>query len=125
MTVTARKTFVGTPADTLANYHGEQLNYFSWDHHLMFAAPFILMVPPSLTFGDFIAGPISTLIAPDPDAGQIDWTRVEWFKSNRPFQPDFSRTLAENGVLHKEQIRLRTPGLNTLGADWQKERMPA
>jgi len=36
---------------------------------------------------------------------------VQWFKSGQPWQPDFGKTLAENGLGHKDAIRFRTPGL--------------
>ena len=114
MAVTSLKPFVGVPADTVARYHGNQLLYMSWDHHLMFAAPFILCVSPDMSFGDLVRGPIADLIQADPDAAGLDWSRVEWLKSNQAFEPDPAKTLAANGVLHKEQLRLRTPGLNTL-----------
>lgn len=115
MSVTALKPFAGRPADSLSHYHGDQLNYVSWDRHLMFAAPFILCLSPTLPFGELVKGPISELIRADPDAPRIDWSKVEWLKSNRPFFPRFDKTLSENGVSHKEQLRFRTPGLNTLG----------
>lgn len=115
MPVIARKSFVGIPADTVSNYHGDQLNYVSWDRHLMFAAPFVLCLSPQMRFGDLVNGPIRDLIQADPDASGIDWATVEWLKSNAPFVPQFDRTLAENGLRHKEQLRFRTPGPNTLG----------
>ncbi len=114
MSVVATQEYLGVPADLMANYHGDQLVYASWDHHLMFAAPFILCVPPAMPFADLVQGPITQLIAPDPDAAKIEWSRVEWLKGNKPFLPDFSRSLAENGVGHKAQLRFRTPGLNTV-----------
>lgn len=115
MPVIALKPFIGRPADHVSRYHGDQLNYVSWDRHLMFAAPFILCVSPTMSFEELVKGPISALIQADPDAAQIDWNTVEWLKSNKPFVPRFDQTLAENGVTHKEQLRFHTPGLNTLG----------
>jgi phenol hydroxylase P4 protein len=115
MAITSLKPFVGVPADSVDHYHGDQLNYVTWDRHLMFAAPFILCLSPQLPFGDLVKGPISDLIKADPDAKDIDWTRVQWLKSNQTFVPEFDKTLAANGVLHKEQLRFHTPGLNSLG----------
>ena len=114
MTLTSRKPYVGVPRDVLANYHGNQLVYVSWDQHLMFAAPFILCIAPDLPLSDLVHGPISQLIQADPDAAAIDWSQVSWLKGNQPWQPDLSRTLAENGVTHKDQLRFRTPGRNSL-----------
>ncbi|MGV8823547.1 phenol hydroxylase subunit P4 [Methylibium petroleiphilum] len=114
MAVTSTRDYVGVPADVVSNYHGNQLVYVSWDHHLMFAAPFILCVSPDMPLGDLVHGPIAQLVQADPDAARIDWPRVEWFKRGRPFRPDFSRSLAENDIAHKDQLRFRTPGLNSL-----------
>ena len=41
---------------------------------------------------------------------------VEWLKSNQPWTPDFERSLVDNGIGHKDQIRMRTPGLASLSA---------
>jgi len=46
-----------------------------------------------------------------PDFAQIDWAKAEWFKSGKPWQPDVEKSLAENGLKHKDVIRFRTPGL--------------
>lgn len=114
MAVTATQPYPALPRDGIEHYHGNQLVYASWDHHLMFAAPFILCLPPETPFGELVSGPITQLIAADPDAPAIDWTQVEWLRANRPFTPDFAKSLAANGVRHKDQLRFRTPGLNTL-----------
>ncbi len=114
MPVTALKPFVGVPADVVAHYHGDQLIYVSWDRHLMFAAPFILCVSPQMRFGDLVNGPIRDLIQADPDAPHIDWSAVKWLKAKQAFVPSFDRSLAENGVTHKDQLRFQTPGLNSL-----------
>lgn len=117
MSVTSTREYRGVPADALANYHGDQLVYAAWDHHLMFAAPFITCVPPAMRFGDYVTGILAALVAADPDAPRIDWRAVEWVKGGKVFSPDFDRSLAENGIRHKEQLRFRTPGLNTLGEE--------
>ena len=46
-----------------------------------------------------------------PDFAKIDWSKVEWLKSGQPFKPDASKSLADNGLGHKDVIRFRTPGL--------------
>jgi phenol hydroxylase P4 protein len=46
-----------------------------------------------------------------PEFKQIDWDKAEWLKSGQPFKPDFDKSLAENGLGHKDALRLRTPGL--------------
>lgn len=114
MTVTARKTYRFDPVDGIEHYHGNQLVYVSWDHHLMFAAPFILCVPPAMRFIELVETVIQPLVAADPDASRVDWTRAEWIKGGRGFNPDFTGSLADNGIGHKDLLRFRTPGLNTL-----------
>ena len=114
MTVKSLKDYVGVSRDRLERFNGKQLVYVSWDHHLLFAAPFLLCLPPGTPFGDLVNGPLAALVQPDPDATAVDWSAVEWLKDNVPFRPDFSRSLADNGIGHKDQIRFRTPGLNSL-----------
>ncbi|ACO79237.1 Multi-component phenol hydoxylase, gamma subunit; LapO [Azotobacter vinelandii CA] len=114
MPVTARKTYLGVPRDRVENFHGKQLVYVSWDHHLLFAAPFLLCLSPQTPFGDLVQKALLPLLQADPDAAAIDWRQVEWLKDNRPWTPDFGRSLADNGIGHKDQLRLRTPGLDSL-----------
>lgn len=114
MTVTARKPYVGVPRDSMGNFHGNQLVYVSWDRHLLFASASIYCVSPQMTFREFVENAVAAIVAPDPDASRIDWRKVEWLKSNEPWVPDFDATLAANGIRHKDQIRFRTPGLNSL-----------
>src|SRR3546814_20504710 len=52
--------------------------YFSWEQHLLFAAPFLLFTPRDVTFAQFVEERVKPLIAPDPQAGEIDWATVEW-----------------------------------------------
>lgn len=114
MTVKSKKDYVGVPRDLVANFGGNQIVYLSWDKHLLFAAPFLICVPPEMPFREFVAGPMTALLAPDADTGAIEWDKVEWLMANHPFVPDFDRSLAENGIAHKAQLRFRTPGLNSI-----------
>lgn len=114
MAVTSTKQYIGVPRDLVANFNGKQLVYASWDQHLLFAAPFLLCVAPQMPLRDLVEGMIAQLVTPDPDGAKIDWSKVEWLKSNQPWTPDFSLSVADNGIGHKEQIRFRTPGLHTV-----------
>ncbi|MFG1374310.1 phenol hydroxylase subunit P4 [Xanthobacter oligotrophicus] len=116
MTIRSTKNYVGVPRDLVANFGGRQLVYVSWDQHLLFAAPFLICVPPETPFRELVQGPLSALLAPDPDAGAIDWSKAQWLKANAPWVPEFDRTLAENGIGHKALLRFRTPGLNSVMA---------
>lgn len=114
MAVAAYSEYVAEPRDVVANFHGKQLVYVSWDRHLLFAAPFLLCLPPDTLFGDMVKGPLTELLKADPDAAAIDWAAVEWRRGAQAWTPDFNATLAENGIAHKTQLRFRTPGPNTL-----------
>ena len=116
MALTSIREYIGVPRDLQANFNGKQLVYVSWDHHLLFAAPFLICVPPQMSFKELVDGPLAALTQPDPDAASVDWAKVEWLKSNQPWTPDFAASLSENGIGHKDQIRFRTPGLNSLRA---------
>jgi phenol/toluene 2-monooxygenase (NADH) P4/A4 len=122
MTVKSPKPYVGIARDTLANFQGNQIVYACWDQHLMLAAPFICFGPPSMPFGELVSGSIAPLLQADPDAAAIDWHQVQWLKSNQPWTPDFQKSLAENGIAHKDQIRFRTTGANTLNPAAQETR---
>ncbi|MBA5689842.1 phenol hydroxylase subunit P4 [Rugamonas apoptosis] len=117
MAVTAIKDYIGVPRDTVANFNGRQLVYASWDRHSLFASPFLLCMTPETKLGEVVETMLVPLMQADPDAAAVDWDKVEWLKSNQPWTPDFSASVAANGIGHKDQIRFRTPGLNTLCAD--------
>ncbi|MBV2132547.1 phenol hydroxylase subunit P4 [Pseudomonas sp. MAP12] len=114
MTVVARKEYVGIPRDRVENFHGKQLVFISWDHHLLICAPIMFCLPPQATFGELIESHLLPLLQADPDTAAIDWNKVEWLKEGQPWVPNFEASLAANGIGHKEQLRMRTPGLNSL-----------
>lgn len=87
------------------------LLYIGWEDHMMLCAPFCVPLPPSMPFGELIKNVLPGMYSAHPDFAQIDWARAEWFKSGRPFQPDANKSLADNGLGHKDVIRFRTPGL--------------
>jgi len=111
MAVAAVKEYEFPPADSMDRFHGNQLLYIGWEDHLMFCSPLAFSLPPAMRFGDIIAGVLPDAFGYHPDFAKIDWSRVEWFKSGKPFTPDPNKTLAENGLCHKDVIRFRTPGL--------------
>ncbi|NTV12255.1 MAG: phenol hydroxylase [Zoogloea sp.] len=111
MAVAALKEYAFEPADKLENFHGAQLLYIGWEQHLMFCAPFCLPFPPTMRFGDIVEKVLPGVFGYHPDFAKIDWSQAEWKKSGQPWQPDFDKSLAENGLAHKDVIRFRTPGL--------------
>ena len=116
MAVKSLKPYVGVSRDVVANFAGKQIVFMCWEQHLLFSAPFMHVVEPAMRFGDLVAGPLSALLQPDPDAGAIDWDKVEWIKNGQPWTPDFDASVAAYDIVHKEQRRFRTPGLNSLRA---------
>lgn len=112
MSVTAIKEYVGTPLDVVENFKGNQLLYVCWDGHLMYAAPFIFSVPPTMKFEDFLAQMVVPVIKDHPDTPKINWRATTWEKAEKAWTPQFDRTVAENGLVHKEYLRFNTPGLN-------------
>ena len=116
MAVISTKEYIGVPRDVVENFNGRQLVYVSWDHHLLFAAPFLICVPPETTFGDMVEQSLMPLLGPDIDSEKIDWSSATWLMSNETFSPDFNASLADNGVVHKANLRFRTRGLNTVCA---------
>lgn len=114
MAVASIGTYKVPPRDHAGIYGQNQLVYFCWEGHLLFAAPFITFVTGDLLLGDFLNQTIAPLIGPDPDAAAVDWAKAEWFIGPRPFTPDFAASLEANGIHHKSKIIMKTPGLNTL-----------
>ncbi|MND80346.1 phenol hydroxylase P4 protein [Pseudomonas linyingensis] len=116
MTVVARKEYVAVPRDRVENFNGKQLVFISWDHHLLLSAPIMFCLLPQATFGELIESHLLPLLQADPDTAALDWSKVEWLKEGQPWVPDFEASLAANGIGHKEQLRMHTPGLNTVCA---------
>lgn len=112
MSVKALKDYPLHVADSHDKFHGMQMLFLGWDQHLMFCAPLAWALPPDMRFGDFVSQIVPTGFGAHPDFAKIEWDKVEWLKSGQPWQPDFDKTLAENGLRHKDSLRMRTPGLN-------------
>ncbi|WP_420465459.1 phenol hydroxylase subunit P4 [Panacagrimonas sp.] len=98
--------------DTVDKYHGQQLISLCWEKHTMFGWPMCLPVPPDMPFGGLIEKVIPSIFSDHPDFARIDWSAVQWSTSKGPFTPDPAKSLKENGIGHKQQIRFRTPGLD-------------
>lgn len=98
--------------DSHDKFHGAQLLYVGWDKHLMFCAPLAFCLPPTTRFGDLMETILPGAYAAHPDTARIDWSKATWLKSGQPWTPDPAKTLAENGLKHKDCLRFQTPGLN-------------
>jgi phenol hydroxylase P4 protein len=110
MAVAAVRPYEFAPKDTADKFPAPLL-YVGWEDHLMFCAPFCVPFPPTLKFGDMCRGAFPGIFGAHPDFANIDWDRAEWFKSGQPWKPDHAKSLAENGLGHKDVLRFRTPGL--------------
>ncbi|MCX7256854.1 MAG: phenol hydroxylase [Polaromonas sp.] len=114
MTVNALADYRFESRDALAKFKGKQLLYVNWEKHRMFSRPFVLALTPDTLFAEIIDKYITDSYRSHPDFAQIDWAAVTWLNSRQPFTPDRTKTLAENGIGHKDLIRFTTPGLNGL-----------
>lgn len=110
MSVTAIGRYEFAPRDVRENFPAPLL-YIGWDDHLLFCAPVCLSLPPDMPFGALATDVLPGVYGWHPDFAEIDWGRVEWLKSGQPWTPDPGKSLADNGLGHKDVIRLRTPGL--------------
>lgn len=106
--------YVGIAKDGVENFHGNQLVYVGWDHHLMFCAPICLPLPPDMPFQALIGEVLPGAYGLHPDFQNIEWDQVQWTLDQEPFTPDLEKGLADNGVGHKSVIRFDTPGLDGL-----------
>jgi len=111
MPVAAIKDYTAQAKDRVENFHGNQLLYVGWEDHLMFCAPFCFALAPAMPFGALVESVLTDAFGYHPDFDRIDWGRVVWLKSGQPFKPDADKSLAANGLVHKDVIRFRTPGL--------------
>ena len=118
MAVKALYDYQYPAADTQDKFHGNQLLYVGWDDHFMFAAPLAFPVPPAMKFADLVDKVLTFAFGRHDDWAKIDFSKVVWLKSGKPFQADMNKTLAELGIKHKDALRLQTPGLNGNGTNF-------
>lgn len=110
MSVVALKPYSFPARDVRANFPAPLL-YIGWEDHLMICAPVCLPLPPDTPFGALGAAVLPDVYGYHPDFAKIDWDKVEWFKSGQPWKPDPAKSMADNGLKHKDVIRFRSPGL--------------
>ena len=117
MSVVALERYSFPAKDARENFPAPLL-YIGWEDHLMICAPVCLPLPPDMPFGALPTAVLPGVYGYHPDFAKIDWSKVEWLKSGKPWTPDPAKSLAENGLGHKDVIRFRTPGLNGLKASF-------
>ncbi|PXW92298.1 phenol 2-monooxygenase P4 subunit [Sphaerotilus hippei] len=109
-----RPGYHGDLKDSVDKFHGQQLINIAWDRHLMYATPLCIPVPPGMPFGALVEQVLPGLFGQHPDFARIDWSGVQWLRSDEPFEPRPELSLVDNGLDHKAFLRLRTPGLDGL-----------
>ncbi|AOY90288.1 phenol hydroxylase [Marinobacter salinus] len=112
MSVNALYDYKFEPRDKVENFHGMQLLYLYWPHHLMYCSPFAFLVQPDMTFGAFIEEVLKPAVAAHPDAGNASFLDARWQLNGEPFTPDASATLKDSGIDHKSMLTVITPELN-------------
>ncbi len=118
MAVKALYDYKYPAADTQDKFHGNQLLFVGWDDHFLFVAPLAFSVSPNIKFSDLVEQNLTFAYNRHPDWAKVDFSQAVWLKSGKPFQPDFNKTLAEQGIKHKDALRLQTPGLNGNGTNF-------
>lgn len=97
--------------DRFEKFHGNQIVYVGWDHHLMFCAAFAYPLPPTTTFADLRDKVMPEGFAVHPEYSKINWETATWLLDNEPFKPQLDKSLEEQGIGHKSLLRFQTPEL--------------
>nr|AAA88460.1 tbmE [Pseudomonas sp.] len=87
------------------------LLYIGWEDHLMFCAPVCLPLPPDMPFGALMT---RCCLASTPSirtSSVSTGMRRSGSSPVSPGRPMAAKSLAENGLGHKDVIRFRTRGL--------------
>jgi phenol hydroxylase P4 protein len=115
MSVNALYDYKFEPKDKVENFNGMQLLYVLWPDHLMFCAPFALLVQPGMTFRALVEDIVKPATASHPEAAKADFLNAQWLLNDEPFTPDVDASLTDNGIDHKSMLTVTTPGLKGLG----------
>ncbi len=95
--------------DLQKNFHGNQLLYIGWDHHLMFCSAFTFPVPGEMTFAELKDTVMSGAFSQHPMYADIDWNATTWLLNGEKFQPQPDVALKDQGIGHKAVLRFQTP----------------
>ncbi|MGE0482545.1 MAG: phenol hydroxylase subunit P4 [Gammaproteobacteria bacterium] len=95
-------------------YGGDINFYIQWERHLLIACPSAYRAPRNMIFGDFLENLFRPDYAVHPDTAKLDFSQCEWRYDKQPWQPDLSKSLADNGIGHMGFIQFRSPGLDGL-----------
>ncbi|MDX2471451.1 MAG: phenol hydroxylase subunit P4 [SAR324 cluster bacterium] len=97
--------------DKLENFHGNQLVYVGWDHHVMFCSAMAFPLPAGMPFIALRDEVMKTFMGVHPDYDKINWDTAQWNIDGKATTIDWEKSLADHGVGHKSLIRLQTPEL--------------
>ena len=117
MSVTAVETYDFPARDVRGNFPAPLL-YIGWEEHHLICSPVCLPLPPDMPFGALAEAVLPGVYGFHPDFAKIDWSQVQWFKSGQAWTPDPAKSLADNGLGHKDVIRFRTPGLTGIAGSY-------
>lgn len=102
--------------DNVENFHGNQLVYVGWDHHLMIDSPRAFPLSPDMPFGALVSEVLPAAYAPHPEWPEVDLAQAHWMLDGESFIPQMDASLSENGIGHKSVVRFKTPGHNGIQA---------
>ena len=99
--------------DSLDKFHGNQLVYIYWYGHRVVCSPRAFPFPPDMLFGTLVSDIIPLTYKIEPDFADLDFDKTELICEidGKVVNPDFSKSLKENGVGHKSFITFTTPAL--------------
>lgn len=109
MSVNAISEYHAEPKDRVENFNGMQLLYVYWPYHLLFCAPFAMLVAPDMSFRAFVSEMLKPAVVGHPDAKRADFLGAEWRLNEEDFKPDLEASLADNGIDHKSMLTVTTP----------------
>ncbi|SEI59664.1 phenol hydroxylase P4 protein [Allopseudospirillum japonicum] len=103
--------YCGEMKDKVENFHGNQIVYVGWDHHLMFCAAFAYPLPPETPFRVLRDQVMPEAFSLHPQWESIDWEQTTWLLDGAPFVPQLDTGLQAQGIGHKSLLRFQTPEL--------------
>lgn len=103
--------YTGDIKDRVENFHGNQIVYVGWDHHLMFCAAFAYPLPPETPFRTLLEEVMPEAFSLHPEWDQIDWSTATWLLDGQPFEPQLDVAFKDQGIGHKSLLRFQTPNL--------------
>jgi phenol hydroxylase P4 protein len=113
------QTYPTIMKDSVDKFHGNNVVCIDWYGHVMVSSPRAFPLPPEMPFGALVSELLPLTYSIEPDFAKLDFetTEVIWTIDGTVVTPDFSKSLAENGVGHKSFIQFETPTLTgKLGA---------